>query len=262
MKITRKIVEIDEEKCDGCGQCVIGCAEGALTLVDGKVMVISENLCDGLGACIGECPQGALQIIEKQAEAFDEAAVEAHLESVAAGEQSQAPTMPCGCPSTRIQSFAPGPAAPAKSPSGHGTPASALSHWPVQIRLIPPNAPFLKGADLLILADCVPVAFPGLHQELLRDKAVMIGCPKFDKFAAIFKTARHQKHHHRGHGGALLLRSARHGAQGVGSGRRPDSHEPDGGQHPGGNPGSAVLTESNSPRSINLAAFVRNKFRE
>jgi Fe-S-cluster-containing hydrogenase component 2 len=196
MKITRKIVEIDEEKCDGCGQCVIGCAEGALTLVDGKVKVISENLCDGLGACIGECPQGALQIIEREAEAFDEVAVETHLESVAAGELSQAPTMPCGCPSTRIQSFAPSPAAPLKSPSGHGTPASALSHWPVQIRLIPPNAPFLKGADLLILADCVPVAFPGLHQELLRGKAVMIGCPKFDdaqeyidKFTAIFKSA-------------------------------------------------------------------------
>jgi len=197
MKLTRKIVEIDEERCDGCGQCVIGCAEGALTLVDGKVRVISENLCDGLGACIGECPQGALQIIEREAEAFDETAVEAHLESAAAVEQSQAPTMPCGCPSTRIQSFAPGPAAPAANgPSGQGTPASALSHWPVQIRLIPPNAPFLKGTDLLILADCVPVAFPGLHQELLQGKAVMIGCPKFDdareyieKFAAIFKTA-------------------------------------------------------------------------
>jgi Pyruvate/2-oxoacid:ferredoxin oxidoreductase delta subunit len=197
MKVKRKIVEIDEEKCDGCGQCVIGCAEGALTLVDGKVRVISDNLCDGLGACIGECPQGALQIIEREAEAFDEAAVEAHLESSGAEQQPQAPTMPCGCPSTQIQSFAPGPAAPVvKGPSGHGTPASALSHWPVQIRLIPPNAPFLKGADLLILADCVPVAFPGLHQELLRDKAVMIGCPKFDdsreyieKFTAIFKTA-------------------------------------------------------------------------
>jgi NAD-dependent dihydropyrimidine dehydrogenase PreA subunit len=196
MKINRKIVEIDEEKCDGCGQCVIGCAEGALTVVDGKVKVISENLCDGLGACIGECPQGALQITEREAEAFDEAAVEAHLESSGAAEQPETPSMPCGCPSTRIQSFAPGPAVPAKGPSGRGTPASALSHWPVQIRLIPPDAPFLKGADLLVLADCVPVAFPGLHQELLQGKAVMIGCPKFDdpreyieKFAAVFKTA-------------------------------------------------------------------------
>jgi len=196
MKLNRKIVEIDEEKCDGCGQCVIGCAEGALTIMDGKVKVISENLCDGLGACIGECPQGALRIIERQADAFDEAAVEAHLESSEDEIQPQAPSMPCGCPSTRIQSFDPGPAVRMKEPSSQGMQPSALSHWPVQIRLIPPNAPFLKGADLLILADCVPVAFPGLHQELLQGKAVMIGCPKFDdaqeyieKFAAIFKTA-------------------------------------------------------------------------
>lgn len=196
MKINRKIVEIDEEKCDGCGQCVIGCAEGALAVVDGKVKVISENLCDGLGACIGECPQGALRIIERRAEAFDEAAVEVHLKSVGGEEQSAPKTLPCGCPSTQIQSFAPGPGSPMKGLSDQGTPPSALSHWPVQIRLIPPNAPFLKGADLLVLADCVPVAFPGLHQELLQGKAVMIGCPKFDdareyieKFAAIFKTA-------------------------------------------------------------------------
>ncbi len=196
MKVKRKIVEIDKEKCDGCGQCVIGCAEGALTVVDGKVKVISENLCDGLGACIGECPQGALRIIERQAEAFDEAAVESHLKSSAAEEQSESGTMPCGCPSAMIQSFVPSSATPVKGPSDQGTRPSALSHWPVQIRLIPPNAPFLKGADLLVLADCVPVAFPGLHQELLQGKAVMIGCPKFDdaqeyidKFAAIFRTA-------------------------------------------------------------------------
>jgi NAD-dependent dihydropyrimidine dehydrogenase PreA subunit len=196
MKLKRKIVEIDEEKCDGCGQCVIGCAEGALTMVDGKVKVISDNLCDGLGACIGECPQGALQIVEREAEAFDEAAVEAHLEASGAGSQHQGQTMPCGCPSAQIQSFAPGPNARTNAPSDRETPASALSHWPVQIRLIPPNAPFLKGADLLVMADCVPVAFPGLHQGLLQGKAVMIGCPKFDdareyieKFTAIFKTA-------------------------------------------------------------------------
>jgi NAD-dependent dihydropyrimidine dehydrogenase PreA subunit len=194
MKIKRKIVEIDEEKCDGCGQCVIGCAEGALTLIGGKVKVISDNLCDGLGACIGECPQGALRIIERQAEAFDETAVEAHLESSKAEEQPGPEKMPCGCPSTQIQSFVPGPAT--AEPSSRESRPSTLSHWPVQIRLIPPNAPFLKGADLLILADCVPVAFPGLHQELLQGKVVMIGCPKFDdaqeyidKFAAIFKTA-------------------------------------------------------------------------
>ncbi len=198
MKITRKIVEIDEEKCDGCGQCVIGCAEGALAVVDGKAKVVSDNLCDGLGACIGECPQGALQVIEREAEAFDEDAVEVHLAAHKTETQLETKTMPCGCPSTQIQSFTPCPSARIKmrQPGEEGGQPSALSHWPVQIRLIPPHAPFLKGADLLVVADCVPVAFPGLHQEFMQGKAVMIGCPKFDdvqayveKFAAIFKTA-------------------------------------------------------------------------
>lgn len=192
MKQVRKIIQIDEEKCNGCGQCVTGCAEGALAIVDGKAKVISDNLCDGLGACIGECPQDALKIVEKEAEAFDEHAVEQHLEAQAA---QQPKAMACGCPSAQIQSFS--PCAKANAPDRqiplHG---SALSHWPVQIRLVPPTAPFLKGADLLVTADCVPVAFPAFHQELLRDKVVMMGCPKFDdaqsyveKFSAIFKTA-------------------------------------------------------------------------
>lgn len=196
MKIKRKIVQIDEEKCDGCGQCVIGCAEGALSVVDGKVKVISENLCDGLGACIGECPQGALQIIEREAEEFDEEAVEAHLSAQTEQSEPAAEAMACGCPSTRIQSFSSCKAANAPVTHAAGQQASALSHWPVQIRLVPPHAPFLKGADLLVVADCVPVAFPSLHQEFMQGKAVMIGCPKFDdaqeyidKFAAIFKTA-------------------------------------------------------------------------
>ena len=196
MKIKRKIVQIDEEKCDGCGQCVIGCAEGALTLEDGKVKVISENLCDGLGACIGECPQGALQIVEREADEFDEVAVETHLAGQKTDEEPETKVVPCGCPSTRIQSF--GTCKTANRPVSHDTggQSSALSHWPVQIRLIPPHAPFLKNADLLVVADCVPVAFPSLHQEFMQGKAVMIGCPKFDdtqeyidKFAAIFKTA-------------------------------------------------------------------------
>ena len=105
MRVTRKIIEIDEERCDGCGNCVISCAEGALKIIDGKAKVISDNLCDGLGACLGECPQEALKIIEREAEDFDEAAVEAHLETYKGQKENQ--TMPCGCPSTQIQSFAP-----------------------------------------------------------------------------------------------------------------------------------------------------------
>jgi Fe-S-cluster-containing hydrogenase component 2 len=196
MKIKRKIIQIDEEKCDGCGQCVIGCAEGALAIVDGKAKALSDNLCDGLGACIGECPQGALQIVEREADEFDEEAVEVHLAAQKAPEKPAAKAMPCGCPSTQIQSFSPCKAANEPVTHASGRQASALSHWPVQIRLIPPHAPFLKGADLLVVADCVPVAFPSLHQEFMQGKAVMIGCPKFDdaqeyieKFAAIFTTA-------------------------------------------------------------------------
>jgi Fe-S-cluster-containing hydrogenase component 2 len=194
MKTVRKIIQIDEERCDGCGNCVINCAEGALAIVDGKAKVISDNLCDGLGACIGECPQDALEIIEREAEAFDEEAVEAHLEA-----RTDAPrgpeTMACGCPSTRIQAFT--PCAQANRPVNQASAdSSALTHWPVQIHLIPPNAPFLKGADLLVAADCVPVAFPSFHRDFLQGKTVMLGCPKLDnaqayveKFAAIFKTA-------------------------------------------------------------------------
>lgn len=195
MKVTRKIIKIDEERCDGCGNCVIACAEGALQIIDGKARVISDNLCDGLGACIGDCPQDALNIIERTADEFDEEAVESHLES-----QKQADTsgsMPCGCPSTQIQNFAPPSGCQAaNTPRTLERAESALTHWPVQIRLIPPTAPFLKGADLLVVADCVPVAFPTLHQDFLAGKVVMVGCPKFDdaqeyidKFADIFKTA-------------------------------------------------------------------------
>ena len=194
MKIKRKIIQIDEEKCDGCGNCILNCAEGALAIVDGKAKVISDNLCDGLGACLGECPQDALHIVEREAEAFDEHAVEEHLRDQTNQAPATAP-MACGCPSTQIQSFS--PCAQANRPVRHTEGSdSALSHWPVQIHLVPPNAPFLKGADLLVTADCVPVALPNFHQELLQGKTVLMGCPKLDdaqayvdKFSAIFKTA-------------------------------------------------------------------------
>jgi NAD-dependent dihydropyrimidine dehydrogenase PreA subunit len=196
MKVLRKIIEIDEELCDGCGQCVISCAEGSLQIVDGKAKMISDNLCDGLGACIGECPTGALEIIEREADEFDEEAVEKHLAKKEAQKQEPL-TSPCGCPSTHIQTFAPAsPCKAANLPNKFGDEESALSHWPVQIRLVPPTAPFLKGADLLVLADCCGVAYATLHQDLLKGRVVMLGCPKFDdvqdyidKFADIFNHA-------------------------------------------------------------------------
>lgn len=196
MKTLRKIIEIDEELCDGCGQCVPSCAEGALEIVDGKARMIADKLCDGLGACLGECPTGALRVIEREADEFDEEAVEEFLAEKKTAEEKQ--KMACGCPSTRIQTFVPIESHPeARIQSVMGTKSeSALSHWPVQIRLIPPKAPFLKGADLLVLADCVAVAYANLHKDFMKGKVVMMGCPKFDdaqsyidKFTDIFKTA-------------------------------------------------------------------------
>lgn len=195
MKTRRKIIEIDEALCDGCGQCVIACAEGALQVIDGKARVISENLCDGIGACIGDCPTGALRIVEREAEEFDEEAVEHHLARNAAQTDNEAGQNGRTCPSGQIRNLMPGQGQSSESASGNKI-QTRLSHWPVQIRLVPANAPFLKGADLLVLADCVAVAYPTLHQDLLAGKAVMMGCPKFDdmdgyveKFADVIKQA-------------------------------------------------------------------------
>jgi NAD-dependent dihydropyrimidine dehydrogenase PreA subunit len=181
MKTTRKIIEIDDELCDGCGQCVPSCAEGALQIVNGKARIVSENLCDGLGACMGECPQGALKITEREADEFDEEAVEKYLEALREKE-AEKPTLACGCPSQQIRSFAAEIpcACMGDEPAAAGAPKSALTHWPIQIRLIPPTAPFLKNADLLVLADCGAVAAADLHTRLLPGKVVMMGCPKFD----------------------------------------------------------------------------------
>jgi NAD-dependent dihydropyrimidine dehydrogenase PreA subunit len=197
MKVKRKIIEIDEDLCDGCGQCVPSCAEGALKVVDGKAKMVAEIYCDGLGACLGECPMGALRIIEREADEFDEGAVKEHLRSMPEEPSPQTETLPCGCPSTQLQAFAPpGVCQKANAPVAHTDASSELCHWPVQIRLVPPTAPFLKGADLLVAADCTPVAYPNFHRDLLKGKAVMLGCPKFDdaqeyiqKFADIFKVA-------------------------------------------------------------------------
>jgi ferredoxin len=204
MKTVRKIIEIDEELCDGCGNCVPSCAEGALQIIDGKARVVADMYCDGLGACLGECPLGALKIIEREADEFDEEAVEELLAKQKAETPAEpAPAFSGGCPSARLQSF--GTAAPEIAPAppidlsdsdAADLTQSALSHWPVQIMLVPPTAPFLKGADLLVLADCVPVAFPTVHRDFIKGKAVMMGCPKLDdaehyieKFAQICKAS-------------------------------------------------------------------------
>ncbi len=192
MKANRKIIKIDDELCDGCGVCVPSCAEGAIEVVDGKARVVAEKYCDGLGACLRECPRGALTVEEREAEEFDEKAVEEHLSASEKEKPAQGIPMAHGCPSAKLQTFA-------AKPVGEEVPtlqASALSHWPVQIRLVPPTAPFLKGANLLVAADCAPVAYPNFHRDFLKGKAVMVGCPKFDdvqgyvdKFTDIFRSA-------------------------------------------------------------------------
>ncbi len=192
MKLKRKIIEINEDLCDGCGQCIISCAEGALQLVDGKAKLLAEKYCDGLGACLGECPAGALTVIEKEADDFDEEAVEHHLSASQEAEKPAERTLACGCPSQQVQSFArPESGEPAQRPTGRS--ASALTHWPVQIHLVPPTAPFLRNASLLIAADCTAFSYPDFHRDFIQGKVVMVGCPKFDdaqayveKFAEIF----------------------------------------------------------------------------
>jgi Fe-S-cluster-containing hydrogenase component 2 len=200
MKVMRKIIEIDEELCDGCGQCAIACAEGAIAIIDEKARLISDIYCDGLGACLGECPQGAIRMTEREAHDFDPEAVEQHLKAVERTHEKAEVHAVGTCPSSRLQMFQPRPSdqqstrveAADLQPAG----PSALSHWPVQIGLVPAHAPFLKGADLLVAADCTPFAYPDFHRDFLQGKVVLIGCPKFDdvpqyvqRFAEIFAAA-------------------------------------------------------------------------
>jgi len=187
----RKIIEIDEDKCTGCGQCVTGCAEGALAIIDGKAKIVRDMFCDGLGACIGHCPEDALHIIEREADDFDEEAAMEHVRKIGGVEALVHGAGHGGCPSAQVSTRAAGhggcpsagmmrmtPCEQANVPAGQV--GSALSHWPVQIRLVPPHAPFLQDADLLIAGDCCPVATPDFHGRFLAGRTVMIGCPKFD----------------------------------------------------------------------------------
>jgi len=196
--VTRKIVKIDEEKCNGCALCIPNCAEGALQIIDGKAKLVSDKFCDGLGACLGHCPQDAITIIEREADDFDEKAVEVHLhrknEAVPAPEPKPQPApLFSGCPSSKPMHFK-------VHESNTGTypmvpSVSMLSQWPVQLKLVPVNAPYFQDADLLVVADCVPFAYANFHQDFLKGKAVVVGCPKLDdiqyykeKLTEIFKT--------------------------------------------------------------------------
>jgi NAD-dependent dihydropyrimidine dehydrogenase PreA subunit len=190
----REVIEIDEELCDGCGDCVTACAEGAIAIVDGKAKLISDVYCDGLGACLGHCPQGALKVIEREADAFDEKAVEDHLQRLREGKPSMSPrpelsvvSQPAmmgggGCPGSRAQMHQP-MAAP--ETVGTGVP-SQLRHWPVQLHLVPPTAPFYQGQDVLLAADCVAFAVGDFHQRFLAGSSLAIACPKLDSNQEIY----------------------------------------------------------------------------
>ncbi|MDD5475005.1 MAG: 4Fe-4S binding protein [Syntrophales bacterium] len=195
MKIVRNIVKIDEEKCDGCGICIPACAEGAIRLEDGKARLIADRYCDGLGACLGECPRDAISIVEREAAEFDEKAVKDLLKIQPSPRGSAGMTMECGCPSTEINTFAShGTAGVAKARAIGEAGFSELTHWPVKIRLVPPGASFLENADLLVAADCTPLACGNFHRDFLKGRAVLTGCPKFEdvdshiqKFTDIFR---------------------------------------------------------------------------
>ncbi len=177
-KTVRKIIRIDEEKCNGCGVCVPACAEGALQIIDGKAKLVSEIYCDGLGACLGECPQGAITIEERAADEFDEEATKLHL-----GEKHTMEELPCGCPSATVTQFD-RQETTGVAPRETTNQQSMLGHWPVQLTLVPPTAPFLQGTDLVLAADCVPFAYAGFHQDFLKDHSLLVACPKLDDFQA------------------------------------------------------------------------------
>ena len=166
----RRIIRIDQDKCNGCGLCAQACHEGAIGMVAGKARLLREDYCDGLGDCLPACPTGAISFEEREAPAYDHAAV---LAAKAARERED--TLPCGCPGSMSRSLKPAGAAAA------GPVPSQLRQWPVQIKLVPVKAPWLDGADLLIAADCTAYAYGDFHRDFIRGRVVLVGCPKLDE---------------------------------------------------------------------------------
>ena len=172
----RKIIKIDQEKCNGCGLCAAACHEGAIGMVEGKAQLLREDYCDGLGDCLPACPTGAITFEVREAPAYDAAAVEAAKAAKAA--QTLAP-LPCGCPGSQSRSIQRTPCAAPAAPAAPEE--SQLSQWPVQIKLVPVNAPYFDGAKLLVAADCTAYAYAAFHRDFLRGRITLVGCPKLDE---------------------------------------------------------------------------------
>ncbi len=167
--VKRKIIKIDEDKCDGCGQCVSACAEGALQIVNGKAKLVSDIYCDGLGACIGECPQDAISFEEREAKEFSEKAVKEREKQMS------------GCPGAKVVEFS-----KEEGKAEEGKRSSQLRQWPIQLHLVPPSAPYFKGADVLLAADCVAFSLGDFHKDYLKGKSLAIACPKLDSDQEIY----------------------------------------------------------------------------
>ena len=168
----RKIIKIDEEKCNGCGACAEACHEGAIKMTDGKAKLTREDYCDGLGDCLPACPANAISFEEREAPAYNEAAV------LASKKQNATEALPCGCPGTQSRAIK---REEAEAPAFSAPAASRLSQWPVQIKLVPVNAPYFDGANLLVAADCTAYAYGNFHNEFIRNHITLIGCPKLDE---------------------------------------------------------------------------------
>ena len=166
----RRIINIDEERCNGCGACAAACHEGAIAMVAGKAKLMRDDYCDGLGDCLPACPTGAISFVEREAAAYDEAAV-------LAAKAKKEEKLPCGCPGAAVKTIRRQEAAETEAVTPR---QSRLSHWPVQIKLVPVNAPWLNGAKLLIAADCTAYAYGNFHQDFIKDRVTLVGCPKLD----------------------------------------------------------------------------------
>ncbi len=167
----RKIITIDEEKCNGCGICVDACHEGAIGLVNGKAKLMRDDYCDGLGDCLPACPTDAISFEEREAAPYDAEAVKRNM-------KAKSQPLPCGCPGTQSKRIEHHSATP--EPQVSVDLASRLSQWPVQIKLVPPNAPYFENANLLIAADCTAFAYGNFHKDFIKGKITLIGCPKLD----------------------------------------------------------------------------------